>query len=93
MPTAGEYLKYLTPELYRRFRKAVEIGKWPDGNALSEQQLAICMQAIIAYEQKYVPKTERTGYVPKKQTACHEKMHDETDQNMANASKQPLKWQ
>lgn len=85
MMNADDILKNMTPEIYRRFRTAIALRKWPDAKPLSNAQLEVCMQAIIAYEHKYVPENERTGYVPPKQTPCGEHSHDET--------KQPLKWQ
>jgi len=78
-----DILKNLTPEIYRRFKTAIEIGKWPDGTMLSEAQRDTCMQAVIAYEHAYIPETERTGYLPKKkQKTCHSE--DDSD---------ALKWQ
>lgn len=85
MINTDDILKNMTPEIYRRFRSAIALRKWPDGKLLTDAQLDICMQAIIAYEHKYVSEHERTGYVPPKQTSCGEHSHDETTQ--------PLKWQ
>ena len=61
-----QLLESITPEIYESFKKAVELGKWPDTRPLSAEQRALCMQAIIAYEQR-VPEEQRTGYVPPKQ--------------------------
>lgn len=60
-----QLLTSLTPELVAAFRQAVEIGKWPDGRRLSDEQRAICLQAIIAWEHQHVPESERTGYIDK----------------------------
>ncbi len=79
-----ETLKLMTPELYERFKRAIELRKWPDGRALSQQQLEICMQSVIAYELKTLPPEQRTGYVPPKPTGC------ETDLSL---DEQPLNWQ
>lgn len=70
----------LKPELIESFRRAIEIGKWPDGNALTSEQKEICMQAIIAYEYHNLPEDQRTGYVPPKESAC------------AHIDEAPLKW-
>ena len=72
----------ITPEVYSSFKRAIEIGKWPDGRKLSDEQKAICMQAIISYEHLHLPEEERTGYIPPKKTACS------TDRN----SEQSIKW-
>jgi uncharacterized protein YeaC (DUF1315 family) len=55
----------LTPELVATFRRAIETGKWPDGRRLSDEQRATCLQAVIAWEHKHLPGTERTGYIDK----------------------------
>ena len=64
-----QLLNSITPDMYQQLQKAVEIGKWPDGRSISEEQRSLCMQAIIAYDQRN-PETERTGYVPAKESAC-----------------------
>jgi len=66
----SELIDKLTPDIYQQLKKAVEIGKWPTGQALSKEQRSLCLQAVIAYEQKNVTETERTGFVPSKKTAC-----------------------
>jgi uncharacterized protein YeaC (DUF1315 family) len=75
-----QLLDSITPEIYQRFQTAVEIGKWPDGRELSEEQKSLCMQAIIAYDQRN-PEAERTGYVPPKDSAC-----------APDTQPKPLKW-
>lgn len=77
-----DMLGALDDELINRFKTALELGKWPDGQALTQEQKDICMQAVIVYEHKNVPEEERTGYVPPKETPCAPK--DETN---------PIKWQ
>ena len=65
----------MTPEVFENLRRAVELGKWPDGQALNSQQRENAMQAIIAWGEKYLPENERVGYVkPKPQPgdACDE---------------------
>lgn len=58
-------LSTLTPELVAAFRRAIEIGKWPDGRKVTDEQRATCMQAVIAWEHQHLPETERTGYIDK----------------------------
>ena len=60
----------LNPEIIERFKTAVELGKWPDGRALTSEQRDTCMRAIIIYEHENMNEDERTGYVPPKDTAC-----------------------
>lgn len=83
-----EVLKIMTPELYQRFRSAIELGKWPDGTPVSDEQRATCMQSVIAYEARHLPPHERTGYVPPKVDACDSAAAD-TDPD----APQPLNWQ
>ena len=40
----------ITPEVYANLKYSIEIGKWPDGKVMSEEQKALSIQAIIAYE-------------------------------------------
>ena len=56
----------LTPEIYTNMKRAVEIGRWPDGRRVTPEQRETCMQAVIAWEMKHLPEEERTGYVPRK---------------------------
>jgi len=56
--------KQLDPELYERFKKALELGKWPDGRVLTREQKEICLQTVIVYEDAHdVPEQERVGYI------------------------------
>lgn len=64
-----QLLNSITPEIYQQLQKAVELGKWPDGRSINDEQRSLCMQAIIAYDQRN-PESERTGYVPPKKTIC-----------------------
>jgi len=60
-------LEVLNPEIVGRLRRAVELGKWPDGQRLSREQVATCLQAVIAWETKHLPEAERTGYIAKEE--------------------------
>lgn len=77
-------LQALNPEIIEKFKDALALGKWPDGRSLSVEQKEICMQAVIAYEQKYLPEHERTGYVPPKNSACDTTDHRHDDPDSAN---------
>lgn len=61
-----QLLNSLTPEIYDNLKRAVELGKWPDGRALNPEQKQTCMQAIIAYEHRHLPPEQHTGYIPPK---------------------------
>lgn len=65
----AEGSRALPESVYLAFREAVAIGKWPDGRTLTEEQKALCLEAILLYESEHVPEGQRTGYVPPKD-AC-----------------------
>lgn len=37
-----DIINSMTPEVYQRLSTAVELGKWPDGVALTEEQKENC---------------------------------------------------
>lgn len=53
----------MTPAIYRSLKRAVEIGKWPDGRPLSSQQRRESLQALIAWGEKHLPENERVGFI------------------------------
>ncbi len=83
-----QLLQAITPEIYQNLRRAIELGKWPNGERLSTEQKENCMQAVIAYEQKHLPIDAHTGYIPPKP---HE--HCGGDGDVAEPEDKPLKWQ
>ena len=55
----------LTPDMYSRLKESVELGKWPNGVALTREQKALCLEALLKYEvNQGVPEEQRIGYVP-----------------------------
>lgn len=48
----------LSPEVYENLKTAVELGKWPDGAALSEEQKAQTLQLVMAYQAKVLKSQE-----------------------------------
>ena len=76
----------ITPEIYGNLKRAIELGKWLDGNRITAEQRELCMQAVIAYERKNLPPEEHTGYIPPKpHTYCGDD-HDHSEQD------KPIKW-
>lgn len=65
----------LTPELYRRLRSAVETGRWPDGRAVTPEQRAHALQAVIAWESLHLSEEQRSGYIDK--TGCASSVDEE----------------
>jgi uncharacterized protein len=63
-----DLIKSITPEIHENLKRAIELGKWPDGSRLTDAQRESCLQAVIAWEAKNVTDlTSHTGYVPPKQ--------------------------
>ncbi|MGF1730853.1 YeaC family protein [Photobacterium kasasachensis] len=48
-----QLLKVMTPEVYQRIITAVEIGKWPDGTSLTQEQRDSAMQAVMIYQSRH----------------------------------------
>jgi uncharacterized protein YeaC (DUF1315 family) len=73
----------LTPEVVGSFKRAIELGHWPDGRKLTINQREHCMQAIIHWDQANLPEPERTGFIDRsgKKTTL-----DEVDEA------RPLRW-
>lgn len=71
MPSLQELINNITPDIYTSLKQAVEIGKWPNGEKLSQEQRGLCLQAVIAWEKDNLPEEQRTGYIPPKPSACH----------------------
>lgn len=48
---------------YEALKRALELGRWPDGRPLSSEQKAHCMAAIIHWEARHLTAEERTGHI------------------------------
>ncbi|MCP8466621.1 DUF1315 family protein [Pseudomonas sp. ZM23] len=71
MSSFAEMIENITPEIYERLKLAVEIGKWPDGRKLSQEQKELSLQAMIAWEMENLPEDQRTGYMGEQACASH----------------------
>jgi uncharacterized protein YeaC (DUF1315 family) len=56
-------IQAMTPDTYARLQRALEIGKWPDGSALTDSQKTELMQAVIAYGEIHLEPSERSGFI------------------------------
>ncbi len=66
-----QLLQSITPDTYAALRRAVELGKWPNGDRLTREQRELCMQAVIAYDARNKPEAERVGHIPPREhTHC-----------------------
>lgn len=59
-----QLLSTLTPEIVASLKRAVELGKWPDGRALTQEQREHSLQAVLTWEARNLPEEQRTGYMP-----------------------------
>lgn len=80
----------ITPDIYRNLKRAVEIGKWPDGRTLTAEQRELSMQAVIAYELQHVDERERTGFIDRGVKEEGEVCDD--DQPPADDGEQIVQW-
>lgn len=60
--TYEQLIAAMTPDMHRSLKRAVELGKWPNGERLSDEQRSTCLRAVIAYDQR-LPESERTGFI------------------------------
>ena len=59
-----QLMAQITPEIYQNLKTAVEMGRWPSGEKLTEEKRGFSLQAIMAYEaHNNIPETERVGYI------------------------------
>ncbi|NBM55577.1 DUF1315 family protein [Proteus sp. G2669] len=59
----NELISMVTPEIYQRISTAVELGKWPDGVALTDEQKEHCMQIVLLWQAKnnHIPEHMTVG--------------------------------
>jgi len=62
-----EILENITPEIHQKLKSAIELGRWENGDKLSDEQKANCLQAVIAYDQTFLAPEQRVGYLNKQQ--------------------------
>ncbi|KXU34448.1 hypothetical protein AXE65_07200 [Ventosimonas gracilis] len=58
-----QMIETINADIYERLKLAVEIGKWPDGQRLTQEQKELCLQALITWEAKNLPIDARIGYM------------------------------
>jgi len=69
--TLAELLAMMTPEIHAQMRDAIALGRWENGDKLTDEQRSLCLQAVIAYDEKFLPPEQRVGYVKPKEKECH----------------------
>lgn len=61
--TYEELINAMTPQMHSALKTAIELGKWPDGRRLTDEQKDICMRAVIQYDHKHMNSDQRVGYI------------------------------
>ncbi|MBS99065.1 MAG: DUF1315 domain-containing protein [Oceanospirillaceae bacterium] len=57
-------IEAMTPEVYESLKRSVELGKWPNGERLSQEQRETSLRAVIAYEHaRDMPQDKRVGFI------------------------------
>jgi len=84
--TFEEKVQQLTPDMYRRFKAALEQGKWPDGQKVSEAQRETLTQAIIIFDNAHLPQGQRIGEMDDE---CASKKNDDQKDD----DTQEITWQ
>ena len=69
MNTVTKLVESLSPEMARDLKRAIELGKFPDGRMVSEAQRELMLEAVILYDAAKLPEDERTGFIHRKKTA------------------------
>lgn len=60
-----DILAALNPDVVANLKRAIELGKWPDGRRLTDAQRETCLHAVLVWEMTHLPEHERTGYIHK----------------------------
>ncbi|EIT05697.1 hypothetical protein YPPY91_2594, partial [Yersinia pestis PY-91] len=50
-----DLISVMTPEIYQRLVQAVELGKWPDGVALTSEQKENSLQMVMLWQGRHNP--------------------------------------
>ncbi|MDE0952619.1 MAG: DUF1315 family protein [Halioglobus sp.] len=61
-----ELVESMPRETFESLKRAVELGKWPDGKALTSEQRENALQAIIAWGQRHLSEQDRVGHLERK---------------------------
>ena len=58
-------IRAMSPEIYHGLKRALELGKWPDGRVLTRAQREETMQAVIAWDALHQHEGQRIGELDK----------------------------
>ena len=69
MNTVNELVESLTPSMVGDLKQAIELGKFPDGKVVSNEQKELMIEATILYDALKLPEEDRTGFIHRKKQA------------------------
>lgn len=72
-----QLLNNLNPQIVGSLKRAIELGKWPNGSAITDEQRRLCAEAVASWEKRYLPAKAHVGYVPPKNTPCADKVDEQ----------------
>jgi uncharacterized protein YeaC (DUF1315 family) len=85
-------IKELTPNIIKRFKTAISIGKWPDGSPVNDNQKEILTQAIIIYDDAHTPVGQRVGDLDENDCPSKNIIKDQ-DPESSDHEINEIKWQ
>lgn len=59
-----DLINSMSRDTYDRLVQAVETGRWPDGNKLSDEQRENSLQLIMAYQSRFIPSDQHMSIGP-----------------------------
>ena len=69
MNTVDELVESLTPDMVNDLKRAIEMGKFPDNRAVSEEQKELMIEATILYDALKLPKKREPDFIHRKKQA------------------------
>ena len=82
--TLEELVSKMDAQMYQVIKKAIELGKWPNGDLLDLELKKMCMQAMLVYEHQNHDDSEKTGFLSDQ---CQSKK-----EASVTPDEHPLKW-
>lgn len=76
-----ELLRNLNPQVIGSLKRAIELGKWPNGVAITAEQRRLCAEAVANWERAHLPAEAHVGRVPPKKTPCGDRKEEEQELN------------
>ncbi len=76
---ADDLIARMTPAIYQNLRQSLELGKWPNGVTLTQEQRDVTLRALIMYEHKNVEASQRIGYMPRQCESTRSETVDTSD--------------